>query len=130
MDLKEYFTNHVGLGVMSTSGSDGRPNAAIYARPHVRDDGSLAMVMLGRLTYENLKQNPYAHFLFSEQGDSYKGLRLSLKKIDEELDPQVIASYRRQPSNGKGSGDKECFVIYFEIEKALQLVGGETIEVG
>lgn len=127
MDLKEYFSSHAGLGVMSTADSDGRPNSALYARPHVRDDGTLAMVMLGRLTHENLKHNPYAHFLFVEQGAGYKGVRLSLKKISEELDSQVIASYRRQPSLGKGSGDKECFVIYFEIEKSLQLVGGEPL---
>lgn len=126
MDLKEYFASHDGLGVMSTADNAGRPNSAIYARPHVRDDGTLAMVMLGRLTHENLKQNPYAHFLFVEQGGGYKGVRLSLKKIGEELDPQVIASYRRQPSNSKG-GDKECFVVYFEIEKSLQLVGGEPL---
>jgi hypothetical protein len=127
MDFKEYFTSHNGLGVMSTADNDGRPNSALYARPHVRDDGTLAMVMLGRLTHENLKHNPYAYFLFVEQGAGYKGLRLSLKKIGEERDPQVIAGYRRQPSNGKGAGDKECFVVYFEIEKALQLVGGEPV---
>lgn len=127
MDLKEYFAAHNGLGVMSTADNDGRPNAAIYARPHVRDDDTLAMVMLGRLTHENLKHNPYAHFLFSEQGGGYKGLRLSLKKIGEESDQKVVDSYRRQPSSSKGGSDKECFVVYFEVEKALQLVGSEAL---
>lgn len=126
MDLKEYFSKHSGLGVMSTVDCDGRPNSALYARPHFRDDGALAMVMLGRLTHENLEHNPYAHFLFVEEGGGYKGVRLSLKKIGEELDPQVIASYRRQPKSTAAS-EKECFVVYFQIEKALKLVGGELI---
>ena len=112
---------------MSTADVDGRPNSALYARPHVRDDGTLAMVMLGRLTHENLKQNPYAHFLFVEQGGGYKGLRLSLKKIGEEGDKKVVDSYRRQPSGSQSGSDKECFVVYLEIEKALQLVGGEPL---
>ena len=127
MDLTDYFANHNGLGVMSTADSDRRPNAAIYARPHMRDDGTLVMVMLGRLTHENLKHNPYAHFLFVEQGGGYKGLRLSLKKMGEESDKKVVDSYRRQPSSSSSGSDKEYFVVYFEIEKALQLVGGEPL---
>lgn len=127
MDLKEYFDLHNGLGVLSTADNDGRVNAALYARPHVRDDDTLAMVMLGRLTFDNLKHNPYAHYLFVEQGDGYNGVRLSLKKIGEESDKKVVDSYRRQIRGSSDASNKECFVVYFAIEKSLPLVGSEPL---
>ena len=41
MELKEYFENIKGLGVMSTADSNGKVNSAVYSRPHFMKDGSL-----------------------------------------------------------------------------------------
>jgi len=35
MNLKTYFENTRGTGIISTADSNGRVNAAVYARPHV-----------------------------------------------------------------------------------------------
>ena len=42
MDLKEYFENTKGIGVIATADTDGWVDAAIYARPHIMEDGLLA----------------------------------------------------------------------------------------
>ena len=41
MKLKEFFENNRGNGVLSTADDQGRVNVAVYARPHVLEDGSL-----------------------------------------------------------------------------------------
>ena len=86
MDLKEYFENNKGTGVMSTADKDGKVDAAVYARPHVMDDGTLAFIMRDRLNHQNLQSNPFAAYLFLADGPGYKGKRLYLKKVREEQD--------------------------------------------
>jgi hypothetical protein len=68
MNLKTYFDETKGMGVLSTADGKGRVNAAVYARPHVMDDGTLAFVMRDRLSHENLTSNPHAAYLFREEG--------------------------------------------------------------
>ena len=58
-DLKDYFENKKGTGVMATSEKEGKVNAAIYSRPHFLEDGSIAFIMRDRLTHHNLQSNPW-----------------------------------------------------------------------
>ena len=64
MNLKMYFDETKGMGVLSTSDGDGHVNAAVYARPHVMEDGKLAFIMQDRLSHHNLQTNPHAAYLF------------------------------------------------------------------
>ena len=73
MDLREYFENTKGFGVLATSDSEGRVDAAVYARPHFMDNGTIALIMRDRLTHHNLQSNSHAAFLFREDGPGYKG---------------------------------------------------------
>ena len=68
MSLREYFDTNRGLGVLSTADSDGQVDAAIYARPHFMEDGTMAFVMRDRLSHHNLQSNPHATYLFKEEG--------------------------------------------------------------
>ena len=123
MNLKTYFEDLKGLGVLSTSAADGRVDAAVYSRPHVMEDGTIAFIMRDRLSHRNLQENPYAVFLFREDGPGYKGRRLMLKKVREETDPALIDNLRRRAYlSEKRSGDKS-FLVYFEIEKTRPLIG-------
>ena len=124
MQLQEYFENASGVGVMSTADSGGKVDAAIYARPHVMTDGTIAFIMRERLTHKNLQENPYASYLFIEAERGYKGLRLFLKKVREDQDTDLIAQMTRRsltPEEDKAKGPK--FLVYFEVEKALDLIG-------
>lgn len=130
MQLKEYFENNKGVGVLSTADLQGKVDAAIYARPHVMDDGTIAFIMRDRLTHQNVAQNPYAIYLFIENAVGYKGARLFLKKVKEDDDAELIKKMTRRclsPEDDAAKGPK--FIVYFKIEKALKLIGGESLDI-
>ena len=130
MDLKTYFTEHTGTGVLATADDKGVVNTAIYARPNVLDDKTIAFVMRDRLSRHNLLKNGSANYLFIESGASYKGMRLSLKMIDESTDPEMIASLSKRKMAGREySLDEARFAVRFSVEKGLVLVGGKEITI-
>jgi len=121
MELKDYFESTKGVGVMATADGDGKVDAAIYARPHFMEDGTLAVIMRDRLTHHNLQSNPHATFLFIEDGPGYKGKRLFLTKVREEQDSDLLHSLRRrQYPNDK---EQAKFLVFFKLDKELPLVG-------
>ncbi len=123
MELKTYFENTKGFGVLSTADETGKVNSAVYARPHVMEDGSLAFIMRDRLTHKNVQSNPRAAYLFKEDGPGYKGKRLSLTKIREEEDTDLVDSLRRR-SYPKDLGNGESkFVVFFNLDHERPLVG-------
>lgn len=123
MELKTYFENTKGLGVLSTADGNGKVNCAIYSRPHVMEDGSLAFIMRDRLTHGNIQSNPHAAYLFREEGPGYKGKRLYLSKIREEKDTERIDSLsRRRYPPDKDPGEAR-FLVFFKLEKERPLVG-------
>ncbi|MDO8281023.1 MAG: pyridoxamine 5'-phosphate oxidase family protein [Thermodesulfovibrionia bacterium] len=127
MDLKKYFETANGTGVLSTSDSDGKVNAAIYGRPHIFDDGTLAFLMRQKLTHHNLQSNPSAMFLFHESSPGYSGVRIYLKKIKEETESPLIAKMTRgslTPEEDKAKGPK--YLVHFKVEKILPLIGSGT----
>ncbi len=121
MELKEYFENTEGKGVMATADSNGKVDTAIYARPHFMDDGTIAMIMRNRLTHYNLESNSHACYMFIEKGPGYKGKRLFLTKVREEQDSQLLQSLRRRQYIDKN--DESKFLVFFRIDKELPLVG-------
>lgn len=128
MNLKDYFEQTTGTGVLATADAQGRVDAAIYARPHILEDGTAAFIMLDKLTHKNLQTNPHATFLFMEKGEGYKGVRLFLKKLREETDPELIESLsRRGVSQDYMQGSK--FLVVFELEKILNLLGPGTPDI-
>ena len=129
MTLKEYFNNTRGTGVLATADSEGRTDAAIYSRPHIMDDGSLAFIMRERLSLKNLQSNPYATFLFMEQAAHLNGIRLFIKKTGEDTNDELISRMTRRnltPEEDKAAGPKH--IVYFSLGKILSLVGGNEIE--
>lgn len=121
MELKEYFENTDGNGILATANGSGQVDAAIYARPHFMDDGTLALIMRDRLTHLNLQSNPHACYMFIEKGSGYKGKRFFLSKVREEQDSELLESLqRRQYIDDK---DEAKFLVFFKIDKELPLVG-------
>jgi hypothetical protein len=106
---------------MATADADGKVDAAIYARPHFMEDGTIAMIMRDRLTHHNLQSNPHATYLFMEDGPGYKGKRLFLTKVREEQDSELLYSLRRRQY--KDDKEEAKFLVFFELEKELPLVG-------
>lgn len=120
MDLKAYFADAKGTGIMSTADSQGRVNAAVYSRPHFLDDGSLGFIMPDKLTHVNLNQNGSACFLWKEEGSQREGLRLYLNKIGEDTDQERINAMRKVH---RGDDSTQRFLVIFKLEKVLPLIG-------
>jgi len=124
MNLKKYFEEHTGFGVLSTADSDGHVNAAVYARPSCFEDGTVGFIMPDRLTYSNLQANGHASYLFrqdpEEDSGRYDGVRLYLKKVGEDDDEERIAKLRRR---AYGDDRDERHLVIFSVEKELPLVG-------
>jgi hypothetical protein len=124
MNLKEYFEDKNGLGVLSTANAQGEVNAAIYSRPHVMEDGSLAFIMNKRLSHNNLIENPKAHFLFKEDGPGYQGKRLALNMLREEQDSDLLYELCRRCHFKDLDSDKaNRYLVFFEVERELPLIG-------
>lgn len=121
MTLKKYFDSTRGLGILSTADSDGKVDAAVYARPHFMADGTLTLILRDRLTRHNLKSNPHATYLFKEDGQGYRGKRLFLTKVREEQNTELLQSLRRRKSSDEGVEDR--YLVYFKLNKELPLVG-------
>ena len=123
MSLKNYFENTKGFGVMSTADKEGRVDAAVYSRPHVMDDGTIAFIMNDRLSHHNLQSNPKAAYLFRESSEGFKGKRLLLTKVREEKDSELLAQLKRRVYTEGKASEGPKFLVFFSIEKELPLIG-------
>ena len=66
MDLAQYFDKAKGVGVLGTADPEGKVDLAIYARPHIIDDQTVAFIMRDRLSHANVVANPHVGYLFIE----------------------------------------------------------------
>ena len=121
MELKEYFENTKGTGILATADREGKVDAAVYARPNIMEDGSLAFIMRDRLTHLNLQSNSHATYLFIEHGPGYKGKRLYLTKVREEQDTELLESLRKREYLDEREESK--FLVFFKVTKELPLIG-------
>jgi hypothetical protein len=123
MDLKTYFENARGLGVLATADSQGKVDVAIYARPHAVDEKTISLIMGDRLSHQNLQSNPHAAYLFVEDGPGHKGHRLELTKLREDTSPELIAATRRK-ARDRSEDDAARFLVYFSVDKIRPAAGG------
>jgi len=130
IDLKLYFNGHTGSGVLATADGRGVVNTAIYARPHVLEDSTVAFIMRDRLSRKNLLENGYAGYLFRENGEGHQGLRLHLKLLQESTDHELLKQPSRSPGNGRGHAVEETrYLVTFSVEKCLALIGDKEFEI-
>jgi hypothetical protein len=123
MSLAEYFEEIKGLGVLATSDSEGNVDIAVYSRPYIIDENTIAFSMLEKLSYSNIQANPKAAYMFVEEGPGYSGKRMHLTMTGEEKDQERIKQIRQQHSKAKDYDDKVRHLIYFTVDKIRPLVG-------
>ena len=124
MTLAEYFQTNEGIGVLATCDSAGNVDAAIYARPYVIDENTIAFSMLERTSFANIRSNPKATYLFVERGEGYNGKRLYLTKVGEESDRNRIEAIKAQrPKTHKSSVQANKHLVHFTIDRIRPLVG-------
>ena len=128
MNLEQYFLQTQGKGFLATAAATGLVDVAVYSRPHVMDDQTVAFIMRDRLTHKYIQENDHAAYAFIEKGSGYRGIRLFLKKTGEDTDEERIAQMSRRhlsPDEDAAKGPK--FIVYFQVQKVLRLVGGEEL---
>lgn len=123
MDIREYFKDVKGLGILATADDQGKVDAAIYATPHIMDENTIAFIMPDRLTHNNLQSNSHAAYLFKEDSPGYKGTRLFLSKNSEEKDTELLKSLRRKKYAREECEEEARYLVSFTVDKRLPLVG-------
>ena len=126
MSVTKYFENIKGLGVLATSDAEGNVDIAVYSRPYIIDEKTIAFSMLEKLSYSNIQSNPRAAYMFVEQGEGYAGKRLHLTKTGEENDPERIKEIKKQHTRTREPDEKVRHLIYFTVDKIRPLVGDKT----
>ena len=121
MNLKEYFENTDGMGILSTSDAKGNVDSAIYATPHVMSDDTIAFIMRPRLSLHNVRENPKAVYMYIENGPGYQGKRLSLERTIEESDNEKVNVIRR--SSHGGDDEADAVLVSFKVLGIRPLVG-------
>ena len=127
MNLATYFENVKGTGILATCDYEGNVDAAIYARPYLIDEQTIALSMMERLSYMNIKSNPKACYMFVEKTEGFKGLRMYLTMAGEENDQQRIREIKKMHSVNYKPDDRR-HLVYFRIENTWPLVGDKADE--
>jgi hypothetical protein len=124
MKLKEYLEEKNGISILSTADKDGKCTTAIYSKPRIMEDNTVAFIMRERLTYHNVQNNPNAAYMFIENNSGYQGIRLFLTKIREDNDPDIIGRMTRRsltPEEDREKGPKH--LVVFRVDMILPLIG-------
>lgn len=123
MNLAEYFKDIKGLGVLATSDSEGNVDVAVYSRPYIIDETTIAFSMLERLSFANIQSNPKAAYMLAEEGPGYLGKRLYLTKTGEETDPERIEEIKKQHQKKREPDEKIRHLVYFTVDEIRPLIG-------
>ena len=123
MNLSDYFENANGVGILATSDVSGTVDVAIYAKPCMIDENTIAFSMLDRLSYANIRSNPHAAYMFLENTKGYAGKRLYLTKVREETDSDRIKALKKKHSKIFKPDEINRHLVYFTIDKIRPLVG-------
>jgi hypothetical protein len=130
MNIKEYFNKVKGFGVLATADIEGKVDLAFYSLPHVVDEKIIAFVMRDRLSHHNLQSNPNCAYMFLENGKTFSGLRLYLRKLREEKNSPEIDSLKKQYKKVHTAEPDETdkFLVYFLVDNVRPLEGDKDID--
>jgi len=124
MNLTDYFARAQGTGILGTADASGRVDLALYVKPHVVDQTTVAFVMRQRLTHQNLKSTMHAAYMFIEEGPQYGGVRLYLTKVREEMNESLAQAIRKKdPRAFPAEDDSGKYIVFFHVDKIRPLVG-------
>ena len=129
MDMGHYFENTDGTGILATCDPEGRVNQAIYSKPFVIDDKTVAFVMKQRSSHKNLRSHLKASYLFVEKGGGCKGIRFHLTMQREDKNRSLIGALReKQPCIYPKEDDSDKFLVFFEVDRIRSLIGDRPVD--
>jgi len=129
MNLSDYFEKNDGTGILATCDPDHNVDQAVYSKPFIVDEATIAFVMKERLSHQNLKNHLMASYLFLEKGPGYKGIRLSLTMQRQDKNRSLIEALRKkQPCIYPKEDDSDKFLVFFKVNQIRPLTG-DTVPV-
>ncbi|MBM4103896.1 MAG: pyridoxamine 5'-phosphate oxidase family protein [Planctomycetes bacterium] len=130
MDLKSYFEQHEGIGILATCDPNTTVDMAVYAKPMVINQTTIAFVMRERLSHQNIREHLNAAYMFIKKTreyktcSDYKGIRLYLTLQREEINQSVIEEMRKKdPCIYSEGDDSEKYLVFFTVTRIRPLVG-------
>lgn len=123
MKLAELFADG-GRGVIATSGAGGVVNTAIYAKPHIVDDETLAWGMTDGRSYGNLTENPHASYLYMSPVRGFVGWRFTLELKEIRHEGELLEAIRKSTAEivGPEAGGAVKHVGFFRVAEVRPLV--------
>ena len=123
MKLAELFPAG-GKGVIATASADCVVNTALYARPHIIDEETLAWGMTDSRSYANLRENPHASYLYMAPVSGYSGWRLSLKLMKIEDSGELLETIKKSTELivGPDAANMVKHVGFFEVTEIRPLI--------
>ena len=113
-----------GTGVIATADRNGAVNVAIYAAPRLVDDDTVAWGMTAGRTYDNLRDNRNASYLYRAPGNGVKGVRLTLllQKIEDAGKTLEEVKARAGAAVGPRAAEAVRYVAYFRVVETRPLM--------
>lgn len=125
--LMEYFNRQPRLGVISTSGRDGRVDSAVYGSPQMIDDKTVMVAFARGRTWANLLENPHAVYMIMQPGEGlmdWKGVRVYLRMLEHFESGPRLEAYKKEAAKIVGEEAVEMIAILaaFEVEEVRPLI--------
>ena len=64
MHMRTYFNLAKGYGVLITASNELKPSGAVFSAPVEATEDTVSFLMWEKLTFENLRENPNACYMF------------------------------------------------------------------
>jgi hypothetical protein len=113
-----------GRGIIATSDSSGNVNIAVYARPHIVDEKTVAWGMTEGRTWSYVKENPRAAYLYMNPGPGYAGVRLALALKEFRESGDMLETIKKHTAEivSPGAAEAVIHVAFFKIEEIRPLI--------
>jgi hypothetical protein len=112
-----------GRGVIGTATKAGVVNMAVYAVPHIVDNGTVAWGMTDGRTWNNVRENPNASYAYFAPGEGFRGARLTLSLSRTEDSGEMLEKIReRTGASSPGNPEAIKHVAYFKVVETRPLV--------
>ena len=125
--LMEYFNRQPRLGVISTSGRDGRVDSAVYGSPQMIDEKTVMVAFARGRAWANLQDNPHAVYMIMEPGEGlqdWKGGRVYLRMKEHFQSGPRLEAYKREAAKIVGEEAVEMIAVLaaFDVEEVRPLI--------
>ena len=125
--LMEYFNRQPRLGVISTSGRDGRVDSAVYGSPQMIDEKTVIVALARGRTWANLQENPYAVYMIMQPGEGlmdWKGVRVYLRMLEYADSGPRLEAYKKEAAKivGEEAVGMIAALATFEVTEVRPLI--------